>query len=522
MPSRAEVDGVPVLPGQERHLPPETLELRSFGMFATPLEITGTDEQFEELETQLRTFHLLPPAERRSLSWMDEVGRKKILQAWAANQRALSLARSQIGLRCASRDMVGAGHAIYFDLPFEYDSWRACAVVRAKPQEGTYPRHRRNFPNWSSLTGNGMSTASGESVTSTHTLSGDFSGEAHGPVSGDTTMKGGIPSSASIGGQRAHTAGSSSGFGLDMLLYPQTGLAQFDIPVTHSAELYFGRGTEPVWTSAPRNGNLAVTLPLARTLAERPAPLPAPTSRPATDEDYRLARMQPDEEGNRPQEALLLPAAAHVTVAFGSAELFTAFQQLLAGGLPGGDAEPGALARILNWTAEHGSQVGRMLPSFVTQPAQWLKDVTLGESLTHPESPAQEAGRAALSSTVVLARSHQILRGVYAFDAGAAGSLLGTDTQGRCAATCTTWSTRGPASRRGRTSGATWTGWRATSPPPTRPGGAGAASAPCSSDSAVRAPAPSGTPRARSRAAGLRASRCRGARRTPTACSPTG
>ncbi|MCZ1008342.1 hypothetical protein O1L68_18075 [Streptomyces lydicus] len=140
--------------------------------------------------------------------------------------------------------------------------------------------------------------------------------------------------------------------------------------------------------------------------------------------------MQPDEEGNRPEEALLLPAAAHVTVAFGSAELFTAFQRFLAGGRPQGSPEPGALARIVNWTAEHGSQVGRMLPSFVTRPAQWLKDVTLGESLTHPESPAQEAGRAALSGTVIFARSHQILRGVYAFDAGAAGSLLGTDTQG--------------------------------------------------------------------------------------------
>ncbi|MGW7578918.1 hypothetical protein ACWGJY_34365, partial [Streptomyces sp. NPDC054765] len=430
VPSQAEVDGVPVLPGQERHLPPEMLELRSFEVFATPLEVTGTEEQFEELATQLRTVGLLPPAERRSLSWMDEVSRKKTLQAWAANQRKLSLARSQIGLRSASRDMISAGSTIHLDLPFEYDSWRACAVVRAKPQEDTYPLHRRNFPNWSSLNGNGMYTGGGESFTATHTLSGEFSGEAHGPVSDDTTMKGGTPSSASVSGQRGNTAGSSSGLGLDMLAYAQPGLAQFDIPVTHSAELYFGQGTEPVWTSAPRNGNLAVTLPLARTLAERPAPLPAPTSRPATDEDYRLARMQPDEQGNRPQEALLLPADAHINVAFGSAELFTAFQQLLAGGHLEGSPEPGALARILNWTAEHGSQVGRMLPSFVTQPAQWLKDVTLGESLTSPESSAQEAVRAALSSTVVHARSHQILRGVYVFDAGSAGSLLGTDVQG--------------------------------------------------------------------------------------------
>ncbi|MBE9500331.1 hypothetical protein IHE61_27090 [Streptomyces sp. GKU 257-1] len=372
--------------------------------------------------------------ERTSLNWMDEVSRKKTLQAWAANQRELSLARSQVGLRCASRDMVGAGHHMYFDLPHEYDNWRACAVLRMKPQEGTSPRHRRNYPGWSSLNATGLATAGGESFTSSHTLTGAFAGEAHGPVSGDTTMQGGIPYSLSAGGQHTETAGSASGYALDKLLYTQTGLAQYDIPVTYDAELFFGGGTDPVWVSDPSDGNFAATFPLARTLAERPALLPAATIRPATDEDHRLARMQPDEEGRRPEGAQLLPAHAHVNSAIGSAELISAFQQLLTGRSPGDDTAdapaPGALARILNWTAEHGSQVGTLLPGFVTQPAQWLKDVTFGQSLAYPENPAQESARAALSSTSLLALVVQIARGGYSYHAGSAGSLMGTEVQG--------------------------------------------------------------------------------------------
>ncbi|MFJ4895975.1 lonely Cys domain-containing protein [Streptomyces sp. NPDC088788] len=432
VPSKAEVKGVPVEAGQERHLTPEIVGLRTLGISVTPLEITGTEVQFQAIEDKVRSLGFLPPVDRAALSWMNGESRRRTLHAWAANQRELSLARSQVGLRCAARDMVGAGHSIYFDLPHQYETWRACVVVRMRPQASTYPKHSRNYPNWSALTGNGMSTASGESFTSSHSLNGEFAVEAHGPVSDHTMLQGAMPSSLSVSEQRSKTAGSSSGVGLDMLLYAQTGQSEFIVPVELSAKIFFGKDVSSVWETQPSNGNFVLTVPHARTLEERPDLLPAATIRPPTEDDYRLARMEPNENGERPAGAQFLPGYVHVSSAIGSTELIEMFQRLLGGHHENGlnAPIPGPLATILNWTTEQSGHLGGLLPNIVTQPAQWLKTLTFGQSLTYPENPAQEIGRAALSSTAILARLPQLARGAYSYNAGSAGSLKGTEVQG--------------------------------------------------------------------------------------------
>ncbi|MEN8651246.1 hypothetical protein ABCR94_11525 [Streptomyces sp. 21So2-11] len=434
VPSQADAQGVPPRPGEELHLPPELVALRSLGISATPLRVTGTEPLFDQLTTLLRRNGFLAPSEPQRLDWLND---SAIQYAWLANARKLTMARSQIGLRGALGQIMDGGHPLYFDLPFKYDTWRISAHLTVAPQAGTYPTHRKNLPGLFSMNANGMSVAGSEGHSSNHSLYGDISAGLGGEAPDDWTVTGGIPYSAS-GTQQiiGNTAGSSSGFSLDMLTVSAAGLALFDMPATFAMGVFQGNGDTPLTTFDPTHGNISLTVPPARTLDTRPAPLAPASSRPATDEDFRKARMLPDAGGARPQDLLLLPASAHVNLVAGSAALTTAFKQLVAGTQPG-HPEPGAFAQIVQRAAERGSSLADVLPMAVTWPAGmlkegagWLKDLTVGKPMSDAESTAQEVAQNVLSSTGLLSRGPQIFRGVYIFDAEAAGSLVGTDIQG--------------------------------------------------------------------------------------------
>ncbi|HET6855962.1 MAG TPA: lonely Cys domain-containing protein, partial [Streptomyces sp.] len=434
VPSKADAEGVPPEPGKELHLPSELVALRSLGISATPLKVTGTAALFDQLETLLRRNGFLAPSEPQRLDWLND---SAILFAWLANARKLTMARSQIGLRGALGQTMDGGHHLYFDLPFTYDTWRISANLSVDPRTNTYPTHRKNLPGLYSLNANGMSVAGSEGHSSNHSVYGDFSAGLGGETSDDWTVTGGIPYSAS-GTQQiiGNTAGSSSGFGLDMLTVSAAGLARFDIPATFTMAVFQGNGDTPMTTFRPAHGNIALTVPPSRTLAARPTALAPAGSRPATDDDLRKARMLPDASGARPQGVQLLPAYAHMNLAEGSAALTTAFKQLVTGAQPG-HAEPGAFAQIVRRAAERCADVADVLPTAVTWPAGmlkegagWLKDMTVGKPMSDAESTAQEVVQNVLSSTALLSRGPQIFRGVYVFDADAAGSLVGTDVQG--------------------------------------------------------------------------------------------
>ncbi|WP_039940303.1 hypothetical protein, partial [Streptomyces himastatinicus] len=433
VPTLADVTGTPVEPGQEHHLPPELSSLRALGVNTTPLKVTGTGPLFDKLETLLRTMGFLAPSTPQRLDWLNDAA---ILMAWLANARKLTIARSQIGLRGALGAIMDGGHPLYFDLPLEYGVWRVGADLSVAPTTGTSPAHRKNLPGWSLMNANGMGVAGSESSSSGQWLFGDVSAEISGPAPHHWTVAGGIPNSASATRQiTGDTSGSAAGYGLDMLTYAQSGLGVFDIPGTFTMTVFSENGDTPLATFTPEDGIVSVAIPLTRTLDTPPAPLGPVAIRRATADDFRKARMTPDAEGNRPQDVVLLPGQAHVNLAMGSGALTTAFRQLLGGIDPEAEepGEPGALARILQWAASHGSDLIDQLPSAITafaQPARWLGAMTVGKSMTDAESPVQEMLRAASSSTSLISRSPQIFRGVYVVDADTSGSLVGTDIQG--------------------------------------------------------------------------------------------
>ncbi|WP_137022884.1 lonely Cys domain-containing protein, partial [Streptomyces albus] len=434
VPTMADAAGTPVPPGEERHLPPELAALRSLGVNATPLKVTGTAPLFDQLETLLRTMGFLPPSQRQRLEWLGDDN--AILTAWLANSRKLTLARSQIGLRGALGSIMDGGHPLHFDLPLAHGVWRVGADLSVRPADGTSPRHVKNLPGWSVMNANGMATVGSESRGSSQSLFGDFSAEVSGPAPHDWTVAGGIPTSASATRQlTGDTSGTAASHSLDMLTYAQSGLGVFHIPGTFVMNVFSGNGDVPLATFAPEDGIVSVALPLTRTLDAPAAPLGPVTVRRATDADFRKARMTPDASGLRPQDALLLPGVAHVNVAMGSGALTGVFRKLLAGLDPQAaqDGEPGPLARILRWAAAQGSDLLTHLPSVLTalgEPARRLKDMTVGTSVTDVEGPVQEVLRAGLSATGLISRAPQIFRGGHIIDADTAGSLLGTELQG--------------------------------------------------------------------------------------------
>ncbi|MEV6170814.1 lonely Cys domain-containing protein [Streptomyces sp. NPDC051954] len=348
VPSQADIDGVD--PEESRYLSWELAELRGLPASANPLRITDGEEQLDQAETALRGQGFLPPAEPRSLLWMPEVERTKLLQAQTENSKKLRLLRTQIGQRAGLKEMMGAGHATYFERPFGTSVWRVSLELSVAARPGTSPHHRKNLPGWAALNANGMSAPGGASYASSHTWSFAYSGEAHGPVSEETAMQGGLPSGLSWSRQRGKASGSASGVGLDMFQYAQNGLALYDIPAVRTLAMFSDGDPRPLAVFEPANVTVTLTYPLAATLGTPPAPLPAPTIRAATEEDYRLARMAPDDEGNRPQEAVLLPASAHVELALGSAELVKVYQWFLAN-----DDLAGAFRRFLE-----GERSGRV------------------------------------------------------------------------------------------------------------------------------------------------------------------
>ncbi|WP_421106959.1 lonely Cys domain-containing protein [Streptomyces sp. NEAU-S77] len=433
VPTLADVTGTPVEPGQERHLPPELASLRALGVNTTPLKITGTGPLFDQLETLLRTMGFLAPSTPQRLDWLHD---SAILMAWLANARKLTIARSQIGLRGALGAIMDGGHPLYFDLPLEHGVWRVSADLSVAPTTGTSPDHRKNLPGWSLMNANGMGVAGSESSSSSQSLFGNVSAEISGPAPHHWTVAGGIPSSASATRQiTGDTSGSAAGYSLDLLTYAQSGLGVFDIPGTFTMRVFSENGDTPLATFTPEDGIVSVAVPLSRTLDAPAAPLGPVTIRRAKADDFRKARMTPGADGTRPQDVVLLPGQAHVNLAMGSGALTTAFRQLLGGIDPEAEepGEPGALARILQWASSHGSDLIGQLPSAITafaEPARWLKDMTVGKSMTDAESPVQEALRAASSSTSLISRSPQIFRGGYVVDADTSGTLVGTEVQG--------------------------------------------------------------------------------------------
>ncbi|WP_369207941.1 hypothetical protein, partial [Streptomyces sp. PU-14G] len=434
VPTMADAAGTPIEPGQERHLPPELASLRSLGVDATPLKVSGTESLFDQLETRLRSMGFLPPAERRRLEWLGDD--TAILMAWLANARKLAVARSQIGLRGAAGALLDGGHPLYFDLPLARGVWRVTAELSVAPTHGTSPRHAKNLPGWSVMNANGTGTVGSESRGSSQSLFGDLSAEANGPAPHHWTVAGGTPSSLSATRQiTGDASGSAAAHSLDLLAYAQSGLGVFHIPGTFTMTVFSENGDTPLATFDPVDGTVSLAVPLTRTLDAPAAPLGPVTIRRATDEDFRKARMGPDETGQRPQDVVLLPAAAHVNVAMGSAALAEAFRQLLAGADPEATAadEPGQPARVLRWAAAQGSALVGRLPSALTafaEPVHWLKDMTVGKSVTDAESPVRQVLRAASSPTGLISRAPQIFRGVHVIDATTSGTLVGTDIQG--------------------------------------------------------------------------------------------
>ena len=444
--SKADALGQEHAPGEGvRELPDDLENLRSLGMSAAPLAVTGTEQLFERAEVWLREGGFLPPTEPTAGKLFDE----ETVKAQLMNLRRFEQARSEVGLRASVDAMLDGGQALWFDRPTRTGSTRRVqlrlsAFRDTSPGPGTGTRHRRTLPDVQNMGISSFSIGGTESSGYAYGWQAGFGGGAAGPVGGDRPWSLGGSGDYTYARGTAHTSTVGAGINQDQFFIGSGQAAEvFEVPAQFALDLYEGPGAEPsvrfadpgrhpddeVSAAAPTDierpaeperpvvrtvaGQLTLLVPHHRTVepGQRRETPPGHSVRLAdADDTARLAMTGPD--GNPLPGVVRLPDDAIMDVVRGSAALLDAFGQAVTNTYPG-HPERGLLDQA--WDTVAAYVPGKVAAA--TAPARdWASEALVGSDVMDQSAPLTEALRTALSPANLVARAHQIFKGGYVIE----------------------------------------------------------------------------------------------------------
>ncbi|WP_327694988.1 hypothetical protein [Streptomyces sp. NBC_00459] len=442
--SKADAVGQEHAPGEGlRELPDELENLRSLGMSAAPLAVTGTEPLFERAEVWLRERGFLPPTGPTPGTLFDE----ETAKAQLMNLRRFEQARSEVGLRASVDAMLDGGQALWFDRPTRTGGTRRVQLRLSAFRDtgpGTGTRHRRTLPDVQNMGISSFSIGGTESSGYSYGWQAGFGGGVAGPVGGDRPWSLGGSGDYTYARGTAHTSTVGAGVNQDQFFIGSGQAAEvFEVPAQLALDLYEGPGTEPavrfadpgrhpdddVSASAPTDierpaeperpvvrtvaGQLTLLVPHHRTVEPgqpRETP-PGHSVRLADADDHaRLAMTGPD--GNPLPGVVRLPDDAIMDVVHGSAALLDAFGQAVTNTYPG-HPERGLLDQA--WDTVAAYVPGKVASA--TAPARdWASEALAGPDVMDQSTPLTEALRTALGPANLVARAHQIFKGGYVIE----------------------------------------------------------------------------------------------------------
>ncbi|MFE3112650.1 hypothetical protein ACFXG8_34035 [Kitasatospora indigofera] len=366
VPSVATVSGEPQT---RRFLPPEILHLRSLGVSTTPLNVSGTKQLFDSLETWLRDRGFLPPAQETT--WYQEPFETALRIPRLQNVRKLEQIRSGLGLRAELDEMIEGGHTVRFELPTATGTQRVSFRMTAErhylegPDGGVTHDHHLTGVQTLNYTG---STIPGDEQLkrAPWTLSGTGQISATNPFDGHGNLwLQGLTPEYSYHRQNSTVTGASAGTGHEFYALSPTadGIHLYTIPVTFRTEISWSHGTPPEPGAA--HGTVSLALPTYRTETEPSTQAPPEKSRP---------RPLTEADADEPTGGLRLPETVLLDRVEGSHAVRAAVNEIL-GGLA---REAAVQLDTLQTTTLPGAWVETKPPG--TQPTRTDKEI-------EPENP---------------------------------------------------------------------------------------------------------------------------------------
>lgn len=431
--------------GAEKEPPPEVAQLDSIGLTTTPLAVhgDGVGTVFEQARGWLRDHGYLPRP--------DGAGDERLILARLENLRRLSLLESQYGMLGMLDELVDGGSPQYFSKPVlggGEERVRLDFTLDRDPRADKSPTHLTtlsgvHLPSIStvSLPGTGQQSSG-------TTWTGGVSGQGGGHLPGRIGLAGTFDHKSTYQTTDTSTAGGALSQSQFILTSNQT-TEVFRVPAVFAVNIVTESGPLPggPFTSEHQEVNVDLAVPHDRTTQvpqtyEEAVVEPAGTRLPADDTTF------------------LLPDSSLVDVLRGSKQLYQAVESILAdiaagqndqqpppvqqsAQTPGGDntSMPGAWPEEfeLDDLAERG-EIGDTPPPLPS--SSWF-DVTksvfgyLGNGLhqfvsggdsTNGTILLHEALHAQLSPAALLARAHQLVKGVFVIDdLFVPGKTAGTD-----------------------------------------------------------------------------------------------
>ncbi|MFF1871101.1 hypothetical protein [Kitasatospora herbaricolor] len=323
VPSVATVSGEPQT---RRYLPPEVLHLRSLGVSTTPLNVSGTKQLFDSLETWLRDRGFLPPSQ--DTTWYQEPFDTALRIPRLQNVRKLEQIRSGLGLRAELDEMIEGGLTVRFELPTVAGTQRVSFRMTAErhylegPDGGVTHDHHLTGVQTLNYTG---STVPGEEQLkrAPWTLSGTGQVSVTNPFDGHGNLwLQGLTPEYTYSRQNSTVTGVSTGTGHEFYALSPTadGIQLYTLPVTFRTEMSWSHGTPPEPGEA--HGTVSLALPTYRTETEPSTQAPPEQSRP---------RPLTEADANGPAGGLRLPETVLLDRVEGSQAVRAAVNEILGG-----------------------------------------------------------------------------------------------------------------------------------------------------------------------------------------------
>ncbi|MER6415346.1 hypothetical protein [Streptomyces humidus] len=464
-------------PAQSRSLPPELEQMRSIGLSATVLEVSGAEGLFATAENHLRQQGFLPPpAETREADGaVQEVAAPRLplgrpgAAARLENLRRFELARNHVGLRAVADGAVDGGYAVWLDDPLAVPARRVQLRLTITRDHGEPSRHTRTLPQVSTFNTAAQNDPGTQEEGSDRGLHVGLGPSGGGSTGGrGAFLTGGVDyrhdwqwgTAEETSNEVAHDQSTwgesqpSEVFDVPVVvrlaLYgedPLTPIAEFrpeppddrqePAAVDGAHALTSSAGAPPAATgtddqagerggqpghgrpqrSGPgTDGTLRVAVPRHRTLAE-----PEPSAAEAAPVVLPRAATQDDHDslalvgpdGTPRENVIRVPGDAVIDVFAGSRELISAFESVIGGTYA--EAQEAAVAEGAGRgkTASAGDRLTAMMPTGLARAGGSAVRSLVGDAPGDQRSFMSETLRAALGPEQLVARGHQILGGGY-------------------------------------------------------------------------------------------------------------
>jgi hypothetical protein len=317
VPSLAAVTGSE---GHPRHLPPELLHLRGIPLSATPLEVKGTEQLFEEAKKWLHVHGYLPSSDRPRLGRLKETIADKV--ALLDNERKFMAFFSGVALLCQVDEMAAFGTVIWLAnggnrVVLRLEATRNYSPGENVVHEGTYTDV--SVTNFFGSTGLGSERSTGRTGQFNLTV---------------TAVKASLPYVQSVSPdvvgtlQQSRAVTSSSGTDSEIYLHSPPGAEYFSVPAEYKLSINDSSGAQASWKS---NGSIRIAVPTDLTLPEPDESEPPPVvTRSVNARDLEVLE-RPGDGPHYDGRILRLPQSALIQSVGGSKQLIEAVFDLLNG-----------------------------------------------------------------------------------------------------------------------------------------------------------------------------------------------